>query len=69
MAFPLAFVCREALGLSPPRESVLALPDELILAVLRLAEGAKELCAVARTCRKMDRLANDPGLWKNFLKR
>ena len=63
VASPLVVACRQRLGLSPPRGSVLALPDELILCVLTWA-SAQDLCRLARSSRKMRRLAEDKELWR-----
>lgn len=43
-----------------------ALPDELVLAVLRLIEPLRDTAAVMATCRRLRSIMSDPHLWPLF---
>ena len=63
LALPASIRARTAAGLpSPP--PLLALPDELKLAVLASLATPRDICAVGATCRELAALASSDALWK-----
>jgi hypothetical protein len=69
IALPLKSLLRTANGFLPTSESILALPDELLLIIFENIRQIKTVANFRQSCQRLNVLGNDQRLWKTLFKR